>query len=249
MSVARRSNPFRSVASRCVPRHRGRSHPLAHRISAAASGVMSARRAKSRSIRAASFRVAQSGPLFGPGFRNCTSTSGSTASPQPAPACPDSYISRGPTGLSVYASSVLFTRPTVSRPFGRSAAGAALDTGGWLTLTRRGLAPRKIRQASLGAIPPALTRRAQNAPVPACPVGLAAPVGWSALFGSPLALLVRAHLGACPRCSDPHQCRASEFHNRLRTGSNSEAAPDSPPPTSGTTPAVPKSFDHPSGPR
>jgi hypothetical protein len=158
-------------------------------------------------------------------------------------------ISRGPTGLSVYASSVLFTRLAVSLPFGRSAPGATLDTGGWLTLTRRGLAPPKIRQAWLGTIAPALTRRAQNAPVPACPIGLAAPVGWSALFGSPLALLVRAHLGACPRCSDPHQCRASEFHNRLRTGSNSEAAPDSPPPTSGTTPAVPKSFDHPSGPR
>lgn len=29
--------------------------------------------------------------------------------------------------------------------------GATLDTGGWLALTRRGLSPRKIRQASLGA--------------------------------------------------------------------------------------------------
>lgn len=87
---------------------------------------------------------------------------------------------------------------------------------------------------------PALTRRGQNVPVPACPVAFVAAVGWSALFGSPLALLVRAHLGACPRYSDPHQCRASEFHNLLRTGSNSEAAQDSLPPTSGTTPVVPK---------
>ncbi len=33
-----------------------------------------------------------------------------------------------------------------------SAAGPRLDTGGWLTLTRRGLPPRKIRRAFLGAI-------------------------------------------------------------------------------------------------
>ena len=33
-----------------------------------------------------------------------------------------------------------------------SATGATLDTGGWLTLTRRGLAPRKMHQASLGAL-------------------------------------------------------------------------------------------------
>jgi hypothetical protein len=29
---------------------------------------------------------------------------------------------------------------------------ATLDTGGWLALTRQGLSPCKIRQASLGAI-------------------------------------------------------------------------------------------------
>jgi hypothetical protein len=33
-----------------------------------------------------------------------------------------------------------------------SATDARLDTGGWLTLTRQGLSPCKIRQASLGAI-------------------------------------------------------------------------------------------------
>ncbi len=33
-----------------------------------------------------------------------------------------------------------------------SATGARLDTGGWLTLTRRGLSPRKIRQAYLDAV-------------------------------------------------------------------------------------------------
>ena len=32
-----------------------------------------------------------------------------------------------------------------------------LDTGGWLTLSRRGLPPRKIRRASPGAITPAVT--------------------------------------------------------------------------------------------
>ena len=57
-----------------------------------------------------------------------------------------------PTGFSVYASPPLFTLLIVPLPFGRSAAGATLDTGGWLALTRRGLAPRKIRQASLGTI-------------------------------------------------------------------------------------------------
>jgi hypothetical protein len=34
----------------------------------------------------------------------------------------------------------------------RSAMGPTLDTGGQLTLTRRGLSPRKRRQALLGAI-------------------------------------------------------------------------------------------------
>ena len=36
-------------------------------------------------------------------------------------------------------------------PFG-SSTDARLDTGGWLTLTRRGLSPRKIRRAFPGAI-------------------------------------------------------------------------------------------------
>ncbi len=38
------------------------------------------------------------------------------------------------------------------RPSFDSATDARLDTGGWLTLTRQGLSPCKIRQASLGAI-------------------------------------------------------------------------------------------------
>jgi len=33
-----------------------------------------------------------------------------------------------------------------------SAMGATLDTGGWLTLTRQGLSPCKMHQASLGAL-------------------------------------------------------------------------------------------------
>jgi hypothetical protein len=35
---------------------------------------------------------------------------------------------------------------------------ATLDTGGWLALTRQGLSPCKIRQASLGAITMKLSR-------------------------------------------------------------------------------------------
>ncbi|MGH8525130.1 MAG: hypothetical protein ACREXY_13230, partial [Gammaproteobacteria bacterium] len=38
-----------------------------------------------------------------------------------------------------------------------SATDATLDTGGGLALTRRGLSPREIRQASLGAITPRLS--------------------------------------------------------------------------------------------
>ncbi|MEJ2613202.1 MAG: hypothetical protein P8179_24915, partial [Candidatus Thiodiazotropha sp.] len=34
----------------------------------------------------------------------------------------------------------------------RSAMDPRLDTGGWLALARRGLSPRKIRRALLGAI-------------------------------------------------------------------------------------------------
>jgi hypothetical protein len=61
--------------------------------------------------------------------------------------------------VAVYASPALFTLLTASLPFGRFAAGATLDTGGWLALTRRGLAPRKIRRASLGTITPPLEGR------------------------------------------------------------------------------------------
>jgi hypothetical protein len=47
-----------------------------------------------------------------------------------------------PTGFSVYASPLLFTFATVSRPFATlSAKGATLDTGGWLTLMRDHLHP------------------------------------------------------------------------------------------------------------
>jgi len=41
-----------------------------------------------------------------------------------------------------------------------SATDATLDTGGWLTLSRRGLAPRKMHQASLGALTPSLSSAA-----------------------------------------------------------------------------------------
>ena len=56
-----------------------------------------------------------------------------------------------------------------SRPFAdwhprrRSATGATRDTGGWLALSRQGLAPCKMLQASLGAITFELTcRRAKR---------------------------------------------------------------------------------------
>ncbi len=35
--------------------------------------------------------------------------------------------------------------------------GATLDTGGWLTLTRQGLPPCKMHQASLGALTSQIT--------------------------------------------------------------------------------------------
>ena len=49
-----------------------------------------------------------------------------------------------------------------------SAYDATLATGGWLTLTRRGLAPRKTHQASLGA------RRGRKAGRPAPPAQIPA---------------------------------------------------------------------------
>jgi tetratricopeptide (TPR) repeat protein len=59
----------------------------------------------------------------------------------------------------VYASPVLFVRlPGVpsrresSLRSSNSATGATLDTGGWLALTRQGLSPCKVHQASLGAL-------------------------------------------------------------------------------------------------
>ncbi|RQW83267.1 MAG: hypothetical protein EHM79_16575 [Geobacter sp.] len=66
-------------------------------------------------------------------FRSCTSTSGSADSPT--------------------AYRILCLRFTcfVRRKLPDSATGARLDTGGWLTLTRQGLSPCKIRQALLGA--------------------------------------------------------------------------------------------------
>jgi hypothetical protein len=56
-----------------------------------------------------------------------------------------------PARFSVYASSILFAgtkNPT------DSAIDATLDTGGWLDLTRQGLAPCKTHQASPGALTP-----------------------------------------------------------------------------------------------
>jgi hypothetical protein len=66
-----------------------------------------------------------------------------------------------------------------------------------------------------------ITRRGQNAPSPACPNGVVAVVGWSALFGPQLARLGPAHPGACPRCSRPHRRRASESRSWPRRGSSS----------------------------
>ena len=50
-----------------------------------------------------------------------------------------------------------------------SATGATLDTGGWLDLTRQGLPPCKVHQASLGALMPELSHAAFR-------------VGWSGLL-------------------------------------------------------------------
>src|SRR5690606_28951561 len=53
------------------------------------------------------------------------------------------------------------TSPIV-RGLPRSSLRSTLDTGGWLTLSRRGLAPRKRRRALLGAITPELSRPAKR---------------------------------------------------------------------------------------
>ena len=62
---------------------------------------------------------------------------------------------RHPCGLQ---DSLSTLRPPCSPPFGDSATDARLDTGGWLTLTRRGLSPRKKRRACLGAITISISR-------------------------------------------------------------------------------------------
>ena len=72
-------------------------------------------------------------------FRSDTSTSGSAISPA---AC-----------------MILCVRFTcfVRSAWRNSATGATLDTGGWLTLTRQGLTPCKMHQASLGAPTPRIS--------------------------------------------------------------------------------------------
>ena len=67
-------------------------------------------------------------------FRSCTSTSGNAISP------------------TVYRMLCVRLPCNLVRGLRHSAAGPTLDTGGWLTLTRRGLSPRKRRRALLGAI-------------------------------------------------------------------------------------------------
>ena len=67
-------------------------------------------------------------------FRSCTSTSGNAISP------------------TVYRMLCVRLPCTLVRGLRHSAAGPTLDTGGRLTLTRRGLSPRKRRRALLGAI-------------------------------------------------------------------------------------------------
>ncbi len=64
--------------------------------------------------------------------RSCTSTSGCATTP------------------TAYRILCLRFARLVHHSFG-SATDARLDTGGWLTLTRQGLSPRKMRRALLGA--------------------------------------------------------------------------------------------------
>jgi hypothetical protein len=79
-------------------------------------------------------------------FRSCTSTSGNAISP------------------TVYRMLCVRLPCTVVRGLRPSAAGPTLDTGGWLTLTRRGLSPRKRRRALLGAITQRLKRARNHEP-------------------------------------------------------------------------------------
>jgi hypothetical protein len=73
----------------------------------------------------------------------------SASATTPFEAVPALQGARHPYGLQDTLSTL---RPLCSPPLGDSATDARLDTGGWLTLARRGLSPRKKRRAWLGAI-------------------------------------------------------------------------------------------------
>ena len=64
-----------------------------------------------------------------------------------------------PTGFSVYAYLILLFAVTCS------AMRSTLDTGGWLTLTRQGLSPCKIRRALPSAITTSISRRKKQSDV------------------------------------------------------------------------------------
>ena len=82
-------------------------------------------------------------------FRSCTSTSGSAISP---------------TAYRIpCVRFTCFVRPVLLLK--DSATGATLGMGGWLTLTLRGLAPRQICRASLGATTLRITGPKRNLPI------------------------------------------------------------------------------------
>jgi len=68
------------------------------------------------------------------------------------------YVSKRPITYPVYASPLLFTNaPVFNNRKHRSARGATLGNGGWLTLTMPGLSPDQMRHALRGALTIKLT--------------------------------------------------------------------------------------------
>ena len=88
------------------------------------------------------------------GFYGCFVLASGTLKPSPTSTgisklYPTFRVYGYPYGLQ---DSLCTLRLACSQDFTRSATDATLDTGGWLNLTRQGLAPCKAHQASLGAL-------------------------------------------------------------------------------------------------
>jgi hypothetical protein len=137
-------------------------------------------------------------------FRSCTSFQGTRLPLRPA-------------GFSVYASPTLFASYLPPD----SAAGATLDTGGWLALTRPGLSPGKIRQAYLGATTLRFSGGPRSGPsaAPGCSAARPAPPlgGGAHMQSIPFGPIVstaehRAVLGDTPSAARTERCASLRTH-------------------------------------